>query len=345
MKKTQVALAALALVASTAAMAEVTIGGHVDVGVNHTTGNGTVLNGGNLDINNINFSASEELDGGLKAGAFALVRFESTTGTLTRPDAIKNDDGDVVASRGTMFEIAHVNLSSASLGKIELGRTVDSFWGNGLAGFDVTAGSNLGSAVSSALNLQTTKVFVDNSVHYVSPNLGGLTVAGTYVVQDSTTGSTIATATKGDKSVTANYAINGVRLGAGYMKSDLAKAYFVAAGYDFGVANVNVIYQDAKDADSVGISSTGINAAIPLVGALSATAGYYKDSGSGTFLNGSGAGSSYNAGLIYALSKRTRLFANYQHTTDAMTTSIGLSSPSNVGAVGTSVTAGIGHYF
>lgn len=336
MKKTQVALAALALVASTAAMAEVTIGGHVDAGVNHTTGNGTVLNGGNLDINNIHFAASEDLDGGLKAGAFALLRFESTTGNLTRPDTANN---------GTLFEIAHVNLSSASLGKIELGRTVDSFWGNGLAGFDVTAGSNLGSAVSSALNLQTTKVFVDNSVHYVSPNLGGLTVAGTYVVQDSTTGATIASATKGDKSVTANYAINGVRLGAGYMKSDLAKAYFVAAGYDFGVANVNVIYQDAKDADSVGISSTGINAAIPLVGALSATAGYYKDSGSGTFLNGSGAGSSYNAGLIYALSKRTRLFANYQHTTDAMLTSIGLSSPSNVGAVGTSVTAGIGHYF
>ncbi len=335
MKKTQVALAALALVASTAAMAEVKIGGHVDVGVNNTTGNGTTLTGGNLDINNINFSASEELDGGLKAGAFALLRFESTTGALTRPGTT----GD-----GTLFEIAHVNLSSASVGTIELGRTVDAFWGNGLAGFDVTSGSNLGSAVGSALNLQTTKVFVDNSVHYVSPNIGGLTVAGTYVVQDSTTGATIATATKGDKSLTANYSINGIRVGAGYMKSDLAKGYFVAAGYDFGVANVNVIYQDAKDASSVGITSTGINAAIPLVGALSATAGYYKDSGSGTFLTG--AGSSYQAGLIYSLSKRTRLFANYQKTTDAMGTSIGLSSP-NYGAAapGTSVTAGIGHYF
>ena len=337
MKKTQVALAALALVASTAAMAEVKIGGHVDVGVNNTTGNGTTLTGGNLDINNIHFAASEELDGGLKAGAFALLRFESTTGALTRPGTT----GD-----GTLFEIAHVNLGSASLGTVELGRTVDAFWGNGLAGFDVTGGSNLGSAVASALNLKTTKVFVDNSVHYVSPNLGGLTVAATYIVQDSTTGATIASATKGDKSVTANYAINGVRLGAGYMKSDLAKGYFVAAGYDFGVANVNVIYQDAKDVDSVGISSTGINAAIPLVGALSATAGYYKDSGGASTELLTGEGSSYQAGLIYALSKRTRLFANYQKTTGAMGTSIGLSSPSyGSAAPGTSVTAGIGHYF
>jgi len=328
MKKTQVALAALALVASTAAMAEVTLGGYVDAGVQTSTGNGTVLSGGNLDINNIRFSASEEIDGGLKAGAFALIRFEAATGNLTRPD---------LANDGTFFEIAHVNLGSASTGTIELGRTVDSFWGNGVAGFDVTGGSNLGSAVASTLNLKTSKVFVDNSVHYVSPNLNGLTVAATYVMNDSTTGSTIGSATKGDKSATVNYSINGLRLGAGYMKSDLTTATFYAAGYDFGFANVNVIAQDATDS-----SSYGLNAAIPLVGALSATAGYYSDSGTSLL---KGKGNSTNAGLIYTLSKRTRLFANYQHTTDALTTNIGLSNPGSSAVVGTSLTAGIGHSF
>jgi hypothetical protein len=331
MKKTQVALAALALVASTAAMADVTVGGYVDAGIQNTTGNGTVLSGGNLDINNIRFAASEEIDGGLKAGAFALVRFESATGGLTRPGGT---DG---SNNGTFFEIAHANLSSASLGTVEIGRTVDSYWGNGVAGFDVTGGSNLGSAVASTLNLQTSKVFVDNSIHYVSPNLSGLTLAATYVVNDSSTGATIANAMKGDKSATANYSINGVRLGAGYMKSNLTKGYFFAAGYDFGFANVNAIYQDATDANSY-----GVNAAVPLVGALSATAGYYTDAGN-TFLKGKG--SSTNLGLIYALSKRTRLFANYQHTTDALTTNIGLSNPSSSGVVGTTMTAGIGHSF
>jgi len=331
MKKTQVALAALALVASTAAMAEVTLGGYVDAGVQSSTGNGTVLSGGNLDINNIRFSASEEIDGGLKAGAFALIRFESTTGALTRPGAT---DG---TNDGTFFEIAHVNLGSASTGTVELGRTVDSFWGNGVAGFDVTGGSNLGSAVASTLNLKTSKVFVDNSVHYVSPNLNGLTVAATYVMNDSTTGSTIGSAVKGDKSATVNYSINGLRLGAGYMKSDLTTATFYAAGYDFGFANVNVIAQDATDS-----SSYGLNAAIPLVGALSATAGYYSDSGTSLL---KGKGNSTNAGLIYTLSKRTRLFANYQHTTDALTTNIGLSNPGSSAVVGTSLTAGIGHSF
>lgn len=339
MKKTQVALAALALVASTAAMAgEVSIGGYMDAGVQKTTGNSAVLVGGNLDINNIHFAASEEVDG-IKAGAFALVRFESTSGALTR------------VSQGTtanFFEIAHINVGSASLGTIELGRTVDSFWGNGVAGFDVTGGGNNGSAVSSVLNLQTSKVFVDNSIHYVSPNISGVTIAATYVMQDSTTGSTIDYATKGDESITANFSMSGVRLGAGYMKGGTStaaaqKGYFVGAGYDFGVANVNVIAQQAKDNSDVTVKNIGANAAIPLSGPLSATVGYYKDSGSGTFLTGSG--SSYNAGLLYQLSKRTRLFANYQHTTGDMTTNIGLSSPSAGAVTGTSVTAGIGHSF
>ena len=334
MKKTQVALAALALVASTAAMAgDVAIGGYMDAGVQKSTGNSSVLTGGNLDINNIHFAASEEVDG-IKAGAFALVRFESTTGATTRSDIL--------------FEIAHVNIGSATLGTVEFGRTVDSFWGNGVAGFDVTGGSNLGSAVSSVLNLGTSKVFVDNSVHYVSPNISGLTIAATYVLQDSTTGSTIDTAAKGDQSYTANFAINGVRLGAGYMKGGANTAvaqsgYFVGAGYDLGVANVNVIAQQAKDNADVTIKNMGVNAAIPLSGPLSATVGYYKDSGSGSFLTGTG--SSYNAGLLYQLSKRTRLFANYQHTTGAVTTNIGLSSPDGSGVTGTTITAGVGHYF
>ena len=337
MKKTQVALAALALVASSAALAEVKIGGYMDIGVQNSKGNGTVLSGGNLDINNINFSASEEIDG-IKAGAFALVRFESVSGALTRPGSAFDGAGSTPGSNGTFFEIAHVNVGSASAGTIEMGRTVDSYWGNGVARFDVTSGSNLGSAVSSTLNLQTSKVFVDNSIHYVSPNIGGLTVAGTYVMADSLTGSTIGLAAKKDQSMTANYEINGVRLGAGFMKSDLTKGYFMAAGYDFGVANVNAIYQSATD-----VSSYGVNAAIPLVGALSATVGYYADSGTGSFLTGKG--TSTNAGLIYALSKRTRVFANYQNTSDALTTSIGLSSPYSTGVVGTTLTAGVGHSF
>lgn len=327
MKKTQVALAALALVASSAALAQVTVSGYAEAGV-QSTSSGTTLVGGGLNINHLAFSAKEDLDGGLKAGVFSLMRYETTTGALTRPGTTGN---------GTFFEIAHVNLSGA-FGTVELGRTVDSFWGNGIAAFDVTGGANFGSAVASALNLQTSKIFVDNSVHYVSPNMNGLSFGATYILNTSTTGSTIGSATKNDFSLAGSYAAGALTVGAGTMKSDLTKGSFAAAGYDFGIAKVNVIYQDATS-----IKSMGANTLIPLGGPLSVTAGYYKDSGSGTFLQGAGASS--QLGLLYDLSKRTRLYVNYQNTSGLLQTNLGLSTPNANSPVGAAWTVGVGHSF
>ena len=69
MKKTQVALAALALVASTAAMADgVKVSGQMDVGVGHTTGVGSYMDQGAwADNSNITFSGSEDMGSGMKA--------------------------------------------------------------------------------------------------------------------------------------------------------------------------------------------------------------------------------------------------------------------------------------
>jgi len=69
MKKTQIALAALALVASTAAIADgVKVSGQIDVGVGHTTGVGSYMEqGGWADNSNIGFSGEETLGNGMKA--------------------------------------------------------------------------------------------------------------------------------------------------------------------------------------------------------------------------------------------------------------------------------------
>ena len=333
MKKSNIALAALALIASTAVMAEgVNVSGYIDAGVqNNSVGKNTNMIGGVLNINHVAFSGSEDLGNGMKAGFLLLTRFESTGGQMTRP-----------GSTGTLFEIANLNLSSAA-GTIELGRTVDAYWGNGVAAYDVTGGSNVGSAVSSVLNLRTSKVFVDNSIKYVSPSISGVTVAATYVLNTSATGATIASATQNDKSVTVNYAAGPVGVGAGYMKSDLAKGYFVGAGYDAGVAKINAIYQNAEDTTGATLRNMGVNTAVPLSGELTLTAGYYKDSGAGAFLQGEG--TSTQAGLIYALSKRTKLFANVQRTTGLAQLNLGLSTPTASAGVGSAYTVGLGHSF
>jgi len=90
MKRTQIALAAVALVASTAAMAEVKISGTIDAGVaSNSTRNvagvraGTNFSGagGFVAGNNINFSGSEDLGGGLKAGFTLGAGFDAGNGS------------------------------------------------------------------------------------------------------------------------------------------------------------------------------------------------------------------------------------------------------------------------
>ncbi|MFM8467713.1 MAG: hypothetical protein ACKOAO_09160, partial [Oxalobacteraceae bacterium] len=62
MRKTQVALAALALMASTAALADgVAISGGIDIGMQNSTGDGSKMRSGMLGINVVNLAASEDL--------------------------------------------------------------------------------------------------------------------------------------------------------------------------------------------------------------------------------------------------------------------------------------------
>jgi len=80
MKKTQVALAALALMASTAALAEVKLSGGLDTSLVKTDAPTVMTGGGNWNIPFVNITASEDLGGGLKATAVLEGSFTSTSG-------------------------------------------------------------------------------------------------------------------------------------------------------------------------------------------------------------------------------------------------------------------------
>ena len=69
MKKTQVALAALALVASTATLANVTVYGAVDAAAAHASGKGTYFDGTGAWTapSHLGFKGSEDLGNGMKA--------------------------------------------------------------------------------------------------------------------------------------------------------------------------------------------------------------------------------------------------------------------------------------
>ncbi len=345
MKKTQMALAAVALVASTAALAQdgIKVSGYVDAGIASQSPGAKLVSGLN-NINQLNFSGSEDLGNGLKADFFLQHRFELTSGNNTTGSSTAA--GTTAAPlRTSVFNQATVGLSG-DFGSISMGRGVDALWGNAAAAFDVTGGHNMGSFVASVINKSASPVFGDSMIKYVSPNMGGLNAAVSYYANTSTA-SAVGTTTKNDYSVAATYALGSISLGGGYANrsatTGAGTVTFLGAGADLGIAKVNVVYLDTTNKGS----TYGFNAAVPVPGveALSLNAGYYSD-GATTAGGTTGKGTLTSIGGQYALSKRTNVFANYHTTSGEFATYVGLSDGNTPSAAAKSAfTLGLGHSF
>ncbi len=324
MKKTQMALAAVALVASTAAMAaDVTVSGRFDYGFASATNTGTVtgVQGGLLAPNFVNVTGSEDLGGGMKA-SFNWVNLVTNAGALVNANA-------------------NAGISN-EMGGIKLGRVTDDFL-TGVLAFDVTSGGNMGSAVSPILQMGATGAFHSNAVQ-LDGSAAGVNFGLTYIGQNSSSTAGLASAVgedsagnaiavgdtvmgayagaKGDYSVKANTEISGIRLGTAYARRSTAGALegttagtlaaathqFFGAGTSLGDLTVNLNYMKLNTT-----TVTGGNGSYPLTGAITATAGYYSYNDTAD----TNTGSLTSIGLKYAFSKRTTGFANYEKTTGA----------------------------
>jgi len=340
MRKTQMALAAVALVASTAAMAaDVTVSGRFDYGYANAGSGGTKdvtgVQGGLLAPNFVNVTGSEDLGGGMKA-SFNWVNLVTNTGALVNANA-------------------NVGISTGA-GGVKLGRVTDDFL-TGVLAFDVTGGGNMGSSVSPILQYGATGAFHSNAVQ-VDGSVAGVNFGATYIGQDtassnsleSSAGATVTSSNAGDSvfnarsgaqgdySLKANTDIGGIRIGAALSRRSTAAAsatantlaakthQFIGAGTNFGDLTVNAQYMKL-DTTTV----TGGNGSYPLAEAVTATAGYYSYSDSTTASN---AGSLMSVGLKYAFSKRTTGFANYEKVTGnavAMQGAVGYDGGKTVG--------------
>ena len=340
MRNTKIALAVLALVASTAAMAEgVTIYGTIDAGymssnaaaadnavratnTANTTNFATKRSNGSVESglispNFLGFKASEDLEGGLKADVHVQTAYNAVA--------------------GGSFAFTQTDLGlSGDFGTVRIGKTVDPMWAQGIAGFDAAGGSNIGSAVGPAIDMGITSVFPNNTVTYLTPNISGFSAAAQYRNSQKPGADTATNRDIGNgHSLTANYAMGPLSVGAGMSENKLelaatthatltgaangkVKGTFVGAGYDMGVAKINVLYL-TSDASGVPTSSTinidnsawGINGSVPM-GQVRLVAGYYTGKQKTANVDSADA-SMYHLTGFYDLSKRTSLFANYQN--------------------------------
>ena len=312
MKRTQIAMAAVALVASSAALADVTVSGRFDYGYasdNKAGGGLTGIRGGNLAPNFLNVTGSEDLGGGMK-GYFNWVNLVTNNGTLVNANA-------------------NAGISTGAAG-IKLGRVTDDFL-TGVLAFDVTGGGNMGSAVSPILQFGATGAFHSNAIQ-LDASAAGVNFGATYIGQDSASALGFNTAgtdgvagayagAKGDYSVKANTDVGGIRVGAAYASRSTAAAsstatantlaakshQFIGVRTDLGSLTVNVNYMKLNTT-----TVTGANGSYPLADAVTATVGYYNYADSTTSAN---AGTLTSVGLKYSLSKSTLAFANYEKVT------------------------------
>jgi len=215
MKKTQVALAAMALVASTAVLADgVKVYGTADVGaVAADAGKVQMSGAGNNSASIVGLTGSEDLGGGLKASYNFEMGLNAKNGAL--------GNGGNLSNTSVFNRLANVGLSTESYG-ITLGLQLSPFIAGELTGATAVGGNG---------------AFVPGLYVLNGGNLAGITTAAT----DATGGFFVPDA------VNVNATISGVglnvmsRLGGG--GTDESNYTAASAGTALAGVNVNYAYQ------------------------------------------------------------------------------------------------------
>ncbi len=327
MKKTQVALAALALVASSAALAtEVKLSGQIDIGVFHTgkdnDGKGGVFmeQGGLFDHSSIQIDVKEDLGNGLKAFAVLESGFNANGGV---------DNGGTNGNANGLFNRqSFVGLSSDSLGTIGLGKQlspfilsqaltnfgVGSFWVNRLA---VGNAGSAGSFSAGGNGLNAAGFFIPNAITYTSPSIAGFTVRALTATKTGTDNNIlqpndIVAATDTDNrqsSVSIDGNIAGAFVSAAWQsRKDTYSGYTIGAVYPVmeGLSISANYMNDKNKIDDVTVKSWALGAKYTLVQGTDVILQYAQNNG-----NNSDALKKklVNLTLTHSLSKRTTLYA------------------------------------
>lgn len=351
MKKSLIALAVLAASGAAMAQSSVTLYGVLDIGFGKVKGqkwgmnNGEGYGGGGDGFNStsvIGFRGTEDLGGGLKAN------FNLQSGGL---------DLSSGATGLNFSREAWVGLQGASWGAIQLGRS-SSIPAKVMGAYDFN-----GTSYSSALDRAGVSAVTwygssrrSSQVQYASPNFGGFVVRAGYTAKgDNEVGapSTSAyggyNATVGDEkaqySLGATFANGPLSVSAvaeTKSNSGLRTAYAVGASYDLSVVKLAATYnrREARGNDgwnsiaagtSRGAGGNGwtLGAVAPL-GAANVGIQYARNTGANV--------SAVELFANYALSKRTRVYADFVKTSGQDALAVGdATRPSNPYAVGLGV--------
>lgn len=300
MKKTLIALAAVAATSASFAQSTVTLSGTVETGLEKRfSGDATRLTSNRNGTSNWTLSGAEDLGGGLKAVFQVSTSFNTDDGTAGGLSA--GTTGTALGNNG-MF----VGLTGG-FGTLRAGRPVNTLYGNAMFA-NGTKGVSLhdsNTVLSGLVANAGNTVYVNNAVQYHSPRFAGFQVQLEYAASElagASAGTGIALRyDAGPLSASiVNYKGAGTAGGLG-LDPDAVNQFAVA--YDFAVAKVFFTYRDqsgfASDVDNG--YALGVTAPVG-PGSLYASLNVREQVGAD--------GRTVIAGYKYNFSKRTQAFVN-----------------------------------
>jgi GBP family porin len=349
MKKTLLAIAALA--ASTASMAQssVTLYGVLDASVENVKGDKSVtrVSSDNLSTSRFGLKGSEDIGGGVKAN-FAL------------ESAVKVDTGANGGGTTRFFDRAAWVGLGGSFGEVRLGR-IDTPIGD-------IAGNVLSAQAYDDLKILPTRAGntfrrADNAITYIAPVLvPGLTTTLQYTTAVGTTaaaGSEAAGVNAGKAfGLSVKYAAGPLSAGLGYENSkdddavtagnQKANATLVYVGYDLGMAKVTGYYDtetDTTNAKGRRLSVTGAKVAVPVSPEFTAIVGASTARNTKGLVAGTDNVQIVTVKGVYTLSKRTSLYGMFTNVNNDTATSYNLGATAANDKTTRGIAVGVRHMF
>jgi len=354
MKKTLIALAALAATASFA-QSSVTLFGVIDAAYTYGKSDqnkvSSMSGSGSQASSRLGFRGEEDLGGGMKAGFWLEAGVNVDSGIGQGNNTNNQSTGQVAAtttvgSQGLTFNRRSTVSLMGGFGEVRLGRDyTPTFWSQtafdpfgtvGVGASQANAGANPSSYYDG--------VRASNSIAYLSPKFNGFAVwAQTHMgenVSDSASGKKTgsgngirATYDNGPLSLAVATATNETGVGTD------RKSTNYAGSYDLSVAKLMAVYSVDKITSASDVKGYLVGATAPL-GAGTVKFSYSESKQDANKANKTA------VGYVYGLSKRTSLYATYASVKNEGTSNVALGGATGVaGKTSTGMDLGVTHSF
>lgn len=312
MKKTLIALAAVAATTGAFAQSSVAIYGLVDVGISNAIGGAVDAETGvnEAAASRIGFRGTEDLGGGLKAVFRLEHRFKPDTGEVGHKPAPGTNQ-----SQSFWHGNSTVGLSSADLGTVELGRAFPAAYytagGADVFSYDGIASNHLTTTAGLSIGTSNTSKGIgrfENGVFYTSPNWNGFSGRLSWAAKE-----TNAAGAKDPVSAQLNYTTGPFSVSVGGLTTQGDDSFAIADfAYNFGFLRANLAVSTSE------INATGRDSTGTVLG-LTAPMGPWTFKASYARLkqdnlvtgNEDTTVSQLGVGARYALSKRTDVYTSF----------------------------------